>query len=114
MDETEPFEITVAPGPAGQTVITVAGELDLLSSERLRGEVTSAAPGAHVVLDLAAVDFCDSSGLRVLVDADLHTRTAGGRLRLVAPGVAVLRLFELTGVDGFLAVFPTLGEALAD
>ena len=114
MDETEPFAITVAPGPAGQTVITVVGELDLVSAERLRGAVTPATPGTSLVLDLAAVEFCDSSGLRVLVDADLQARTAGGRLRLVAPGEAVLRLFELTGVDGFLSVFPTLEDALAE
>jgi anti-anti-sigma factor len=113
VDETEPFVMTVAPGPAGQKVITITGELDLVSAERLRDEVTAAAPGGSVVLDLAAVDFCDSSGLRALVDADLQTRAGGGRLRLVAPGPAVLRLFELTGVDGFLAVFPTLEEALA-
>lgn len=113
MDETEPFAISVARGPAGQTVITVTGELDLASAERLRAQVASAETGASVVLDLVAVDFCDSSGLRALLDADLQIRADGGRLRLAAPGAALLRLFELTGVDGFLSVFPTLEEALA-
>lgn len=105
--------MNVAPGPAGQTVITVAGELDLVSAERLRGQVASVEPGASLVLDLAAVDFCDSSGLRALLDTELQTRAGGGELRIVAPGAALLRLFELTGVNGFLTVFPTLGEALA-
>jgi anti-sigma B factor antagonist len=114
VDETEPFAISVAPGPAGQTVITVTGELDLASSERLRGQVASIEPGASVVLDLTAVGFCDSSGLRALLDADLQTRAGGGKVRLAAPGAALLRLFELTGVDGFLSVFPTLEEALAE
>jgi anti-anti-sigma factor len=113
VDETEPFAITVVPGPAGQLVISVTGELDLVSADGLRAQVTAAEPGSSIVLDLSAVDFCDSSGLRALVDADLQTRACGGSLRLVAPGAAVVRLFELTGVDGFLTVFPTLDDALA-
>lgn len=114
MDGTEPFAIEVARGPAGQTVISVTGELDLVSSGRLRRHVASAEPGTTVILDLAAVAFCDSSGLRVLLDADLQARTGGGALRLAAPGAALLRLFELTGVDGFLVVYATLDDALED
>jgi anti-sigma B factor antagonist len=113
VDGTAPFAIRVARGPAGQTVISVTGDLDLVSSELMRGELGAVPAGASVVLDLREVDFCDSAGLRVLIDAELRARTEGGTLRLAAPGPALVRLLELTGVDGFVSVYPTIEAALA-
>ena len=37
----------------------------------------------------------------------------GTELRLVVPSTSVRRVFELMGVDELLAVYPTLGEAMA-
>lgn len=111
MDETTPFTIRNERGPAGQTVLAVAGDLDLATSEQLRGHLNSAPAGEVVVLDLKKVEFCDSAGLRVLLDAELRTRVGGGQLRLAAPSPALVRLFELTGVDGFVRVFATIEDA---
>ena len=113
MDEAAPFAIRVERGPAGQTVLSVAGDLDLATSERLRGHLNAVPGGAVVVLDLKKVEFCDSAGLRVLLDAELRTKVGGGQLRLAAPSSALVRLFELTGVDGFVRVFATIDEAFA-
>ncbi len=113
MDETAPFAIRVERGPAGQTVLSVAGDLDLATSEQLRGHLNAVLGGAVVVLDLKKVEFCDSAGLRVLLDAELRTKVGGGELRLAAPSPALVRLFELTGVDGFVRVFATIDEAFA-
>lgn len=113
MDGTTPFAIRIERGPAGQTVLAVAGDLDLATAERLREQLNTVPGGSVVVLDLKKVEFCDSAGLRVLLDAELRTRVGGGELRLAAPSAALVRLFELTGVDGFIRVFATIGDAFA-
>lgn len=113
MDGTTPFAIEMAPGPAGQTVVSVAGDLDLVSSDLMRTRLGSVPAGTTLVLELSGVAFCDSAGLRVLIDAELRARTDGGALRLAAPSQPLVRLFELTGVDGFVSVFPTIEAALA-
>jgi anti-anti-sigma factor len=65
------------------------------------------------VLDLSAVDFVDSSGLRVLIDA--HQRLTDDRRSLVLadPSPAVRRLFDISGVIDYLNVVETSGPSEA-
>jgi anti-sigma B factor antagonist len=56
------------------------------------------------VLDLAAVTFIDSSGLRVLVEAHQVRMERGTRLALRAPSAPVQRLLEISGLAGHLDV----------
>lgn len=71
----------------GWVVVTVAGEMDLISSPAVRQKVHDAvAEGRRsVVLDLADVRFCDSSGVGVLIGARRLMRSCAGRLRIVLP-----------------------------
>ncbi|HEY5836507.1 STAS domain-containing protein [Streptomyces sp.] len=71
----------------GWVVVTVAGEMDLISSPVVRQKVHEAvAEGRRsVVLDLAGVRFCDSSGVGVLIGARRLMRSCAGRLRVVLP-----------------------------
>jgi len=81
-------------------VIALAGELDLDGAERVaqelrRAEVTDA---RRVVLDLRDLQFIDSNGVRLIIEADDRLRTEGERLALIRGPRPVHRVFELTGV----------------
>ncbi len=80
--------------------IVVGGELDAATGPRLEDEVRRAereAP-AVLVLDLAAVEFFDSTGLQILLDADVRARQNEHRLVVVAGDGEAARVLELTRV----------------
>lgn len=95
-------------------VITVGGELDALTADRLGAFVRrSRRPGDHVVLDLAGMTFMDSTGLHVLLDAHHEVRRDGATLRLAALRHSPARIIRLTGVSAYLPVHATLEQALS-
>ena len=69
--------------------------------------------GRRVVVDLEAVDFIDSAGLGVLVAGLKRARTRGGALALVATGLSVTKVLEITGLHRIIDVHETREEALA-
>lgn len=93
-----PFQIqTTEEGEDGLRV-SVQGELDIATAAELERELLAGLRGRDVVLDLQAVSFMDSSGLRALLVASREAREAGRRL-LVLPGTGqVLRVIEMAQV----------------
>jgi anti-sigma B factor antagonist len=90
------FETTVNGTVA---VITANGELDLSGAAVLETELDRLAEEpelATVVLDLRGLEFMDSSGLRLVVLADMRAREAGRRFVLVRGTETVHRVFEIT------------------
>ncbi|MGI8335144.1 STAS domain-containing protein [Actinomadura scrupuli] len=103
-DETEPQEHA---GLAefrldGVALAAVDGELDLatapLLAERLRGLL--AAGCTRIVLDVAGVSFCDSSGLNVLLDIQRRASRRGGSLTLVGLRPNLARVLDAVGLTG--------------
>ncbi|GGV49938.1 anti-sigma factor antagonist [Kitasatospora herbaricolor] len=94
---------TAATGP----VIEATGELDLdgapVLHAALRRALTTGPPGPDLVIDLAGVTFCDSSGLNALLRTRIETGRASLTLHLARPAPAVAKLLKITGVD---RVFP--------
>ncbi|MDD1057469.1 STAS domain-containing protein [Streptomyces cocklensis] len=98
--------------------------MDLISSPAVRQKVHDAvAEGRRsVVLDLADVRFCDSSGVGVLIGARRLMRSCAGRLRIVLPeegaasagGAHVNRVLAALGVRRLFEVFPDLAAATDD
>jgi anti-anti-sigma factor len=81
-------------------VLTLAGELDLATVAMLRERLDHAMRGtAAVVIDLSRLRFIDSSGLDLLVRAELQLRESGAQLVLVRGPQAVHRVFALTSLD---------------
>jgi len=99
--------------PDGNTVLEVEGDLDLASAPKLKWALADLqAAGAHnLIVDLAGVSFIDSTALGVLVGAR-RGLDVGARLLLICSEPNVLRIFELTGLDGMFDIFGTLQEAL--
>jgi anti-anti-sigma factor len=81
-------------------ILQLAGELDLESAPELDRQLQelAAARPEHVLIDLSALEFMDSSGLAVMVRAQRSAREHGHRLALRPGPTQVQRLFELTGM----------------
>jgi anti-sigma B factor antagonist len=82
-------------------IVTVHGDLDAHAAPAL-GDVLLAAVDCQehtVLVDLAAVDFIDSSGLTVLLSAQRRLGRTGGWLLAVDPSASVLRMLEMTALD---------------
>ena len=80
-------------------VVAPTGELDLSGATVLEAELDRLAADPElgtVVLDLRGLEFMDSSGLRLIVLADMQAREAGRRFALVRGGDTVHRVFEIT------------------
>lgn len=112
MVDTPEFSVNMRHGADAETVFELAGELDLDTSEVLRRDLLPEVERGTVVVDLSRLEFCDSSGLRALIEAGRRARKAGRAFRLAAPADAVARVLEITGADGYLPVFPDVENAL--
>jgi len=97
---TQPDDLLVlsSDGPH----INASGEIDVHTAPLLAASIDAA--GDQVRLDLSLVEFVDSSGLRVLIEAHQRISEAGGQLTIVNPSSAVQRLFEISGVTDYLVV----------
>jgi anti-anti-sigma factor len=87
-------------------VIKVVGEMDLDTSDPLRGRVDRAlGQHVHLVLDLSGVTFADSTFLNTLLRARQKALERGGSVSLLAPSDSVRHLLRLTGAA---ALFPVV------
>ena len=81
------------------------GDLDLSNAEELRAVlVAQRVPGRQVLLDLSGLDFMDSTGIQVLLEADAAARENGHTLTVGNLSPAVRRALEITGVLGRLPI----------
>lgn len=82
-------------------VITLGGELDAFSSRHLRHRLDAVieAGRSDLVIDLAALDFIDSTALGVLVGALRQARLHGGDVRLRGVTAVARRVFDVTGLS---------------
>ncbi|GAA4006559.1 MULTISPECIES: STAS domain-containing protein [Streptomyces] len=101
-------------GPSA--VVTPAGELDHHTADLLREPLEDClAKGFNrLVVDCSRLEFCDSTGLNVLLGARLKAEAAGGGVHLVAMQPVVARVFEITGAEAVFTLHDTLEAALAD
>ena len=86
----------------------------MYTAPRLKETLDEAMGGAGpLVLDLSGVQFMDSTALGVLVGAQQVSEADGSGLRLVVPDPLLLKIFQITGLDGMFSIYPQLEEALA-
>jgi len=95
---------------ADRTVITLRGHLDAATAPALYRQFTelSRLGITRVDVDLANLDFMDSSGLTVLVAEHRRTNHDGGGLVILSPNRRVIRLFQLNGLMSYLVVEPPM------
>jgi len=100
------------------SLLRPAGALDATASATFEEPLLAAlAPSggsaALVVVDLAAVPFISSAGLRVVMIGAKQARAAGARLAVAALTPTVREIFEISRFHHVVPVFATVAEAIA-
>ncbi|MET9515866.1 STAS domain-containing protein [Streptomyces sp. NPDC002994] len=92
---------TVQQFDGAVALLTVTGEIDFSTAPDLRDRAleVSRQGSRHLILDLAPVGFCGSSGLNALIGILRCTKETGGSLVLAAVPDRLIRLLDLTGVS---------------
>ena len=97
----------------GRTImLALSGELDLLSGPGL-ARVLERLPESEaelIVVDLRGLEFMDSTGLHLLVQAQQTAHESGRRFVLIRGSDHVQRLFDLTGVTDGLTIVDSPDE----
>jgi anti-anti-sigma factor len=92
----------------GTAEVVLEGELDLATLEEARYRVATAEREAPslLVIDLSALTFVDSTGVRIVLLADDRARAAGRRLAVRLGMGPALRIFTALGLVDKLDVLP--------
>ena len=98
----------------GAVIISLAGEIDMKCSSELRAkfmELFKSRP-AVLIVDMTEVEFMDSSGLAILVEALKWCRQNDSKLKLVGMVQTVRNVFEISRLDSIFQICDTIEEAL--
>jgi anti-sigma B factor antagonist len=111
-----PVELSIAVERSGATaVVRVVGELDLASAPRLEETLQGLeALCDRVILDVGALVFMDSTGLRLALME--HERATRDGFEFVIAGARgrVRRVLRVSGVDVMVPLAPDVQAALGD
>ncbi|HVK02915.1 MAG TPA: STAS domain-containing protein [Armatimonadaceae bacterium] len=96
-------------------VLDLEGEVDVYTAPLLRQEIMDQVDAGvkRLLVNLAKVEYLDSTGLGILIGGVKRMREQGGVLRLVAPPPRITRIFDITGLNRIFEVHATEAEALA-
>jgi anti-sigma B factor antagonist len=103
--DAPPPPLRVDAWPEGDIVhVCPAGEIDLdtVSQVRDRMDELRAAGFKRLILDLRAVTFLDSTGIRLVLETDASARADGFEFGLIEGPAKVQRAFEITGLPSAL------------
>ncbi len=96
----------------GTVVVALQGEIDLQNSPELRKELLASLASRHdVVVDLARVDYIDSSGVASLIEGLQAARRSSLKFSLAAASAAVMRVLKLARLDEVFAIHASVDEA---
>jgi anti-sigma B factor antagonist len=96
----------------GHVIVVLRGELDMADAAGVAGALAVvAAREPEIIVDLAGLEFIDSSGVAALARGRKLARYAGGDLLLAAPQHQVLRVLALTRLIDAFAVHVSVAEA---
>jgi anti-sigma B factor antagonist len=101
---------------ATPAIVVLPAEIDVTNSEQVLAQLAAAlTPGVPLVIaDMTSTVFCDTSGVRTLVEANNRAQTDNIGFRIaIPPGGSVRRVLELTGIIRVLPVYLGLDEAIA-
>jgi anti-sigma B factor antagonist len=98
----------------GHGVVVLRGELDVADAASVAAALAAVAVRERtVIVDLAGLEFIDSSGVAALVLARVRARRAGGDLLLASPQDQVLRLLTVTRLAEVFSVHASVDESAA-
>lgn len=95
-------------------IVALTGEIDMMSSAPVTSrlaELLDRKPPA-LVIDLRAVRFFGSEGIRTLVETQAQADELGIKFGVVSDTRIVLRPLEMTAVDQLLLLFNDVDDAV--
>jgi anti-anti-sigma factor len=100
----------------GTVICRVAGQIDMDARTAIRAAFRLAldltAAQATLIVDLAGMHFCDSTGLNALLQLRADAQAQHARLLLSDAGPQFSRLLQASGADTLFSVHPTLTAAV--
>ena len=102
---------------ANAVVVRAAGRLDQDTCETFRGDLLKYVDeavngGGAIVLDLSALEYVSSAGLRCFMLASRQAKAQHGRIFVAALQPMVSEIFEISHFNLVFQVFPTVREAI--
>ena len=99
----------------GVTIVSPAGRIDTTTSGSVEDAIRKAVDSGarRLVVDLAAVEYISSAGLRVFLVLAKRMRDLNGKLVLSGMTEPVRQVFQLAGFMPLFRVEPTRESALA-
>jgi anti-sigma B factor antagonist len=97
----------------GYELLAVEGELDIATAPRMIAALNEAFADLELplVVDLSSVDFMDSTGLALLMNAHRRVKRHGQGFAIVCPGGPISRVFEIADMVDSLHVCPDRASA---
>lgn len=97
------------------TLVTLMGRLDTLGVDQVESRFNAAvvSRGLHVLVDLSAVDFVSSMGIRMLVGAARGMKLRQARLVLFGARPLVQETLQSMAIDTLIPLVSTDAEARA-
>lgn len=94
-------------------IISVAGEVDSLTSPRLKDALDEPIPaeGKGVAVDLTRMTFCDSSGLGVLIGAWMRLNARNQRLILLRAPEFFRKRLRTAGMADLIPIMDSVRSA---
>src|SRR5688500_3660576 len=97
-------------------IVELAGEVDMHHTPAVHKALlaTCEKKPQQLVIDMTDVSYLDSSGIGVLVEVFRRVNAYGGRFKLCGVAQRVRSVFEITRLDKFFKMYPTVAEASAE
>jgi anti-anti-sigma factor len=99
--------------PNGVKLVTLAGRFDIAGTQEIDQRFTAitATTKALVAVDVSAVSFLASIGIRTLVSSARALANRGGAMALIGPQPLVEQTLLAAGIDSIIPIYPNLDEA---
>lgn len=109
------MEIEVTPLDPTVNCLRLVGRLDATSVDRIEVKLNAAAvaPGHDLLVDLSAVEFLASMGIRLLITAARSLKAKGARMVMFGAQPLVHEVLEHVAIDQIIPVVADLAAARA-
>lgn len=110
---TVPLELSHRISLAGEAIVDLGGELDIVSAEVAVSYVRDIIDRhcRPVIVDLTALAFCDARGLAALMRMAGYAEQAGYTFRLTSPSLSLVKIMRITGLDRRFRAFQVPEQA---
>jgi len=113
---TTPLKIDAHTEDDDTAVLCLAGEVDVANAGHVRDAALKLMSDSvkHLIVDLNATEYMDSTGLGTLVGLLKRMKESGGEVLIAAAQPRVKRLFEITGLNQVFRIYEDVAAALKE